>query len=97
MVRIQDTVKLKQGEFIGQTVETAETFFQGTITRPDATKERFPIHPIATFGGEGDDPDAVLVKLVQENFLAVRRQVRETLALHVNTLAEAREARNADS
>ncbi len=97
LVRIQDTVKLRQGEFIGQTVETAETFFQGTITRPDATKERFPIHPIATFGGEGEDPNAVLARLVQENFLAVRRQVQATLALHVNTLAEARDARNTNN
>ncbi|MCR5890747.1 TraM recognition domain-containing protein [Hymenobacter sp. J193] len=42
LVRVQDTIGLQQGEFIGQTVETESTFFQGTITRPEWTGSSFP-------------------------------------------------------
>ncbi len=87
LVRVQDAIGLQQGEFIGQTVETDRTFFQGTISRADATKERFPLHPVATFGepeGEGPDPLSVVV---QANYQRVSREVRETLGRHVNTLA----------
>ena len=86
LVRVQDAIGLQQGEFIGQTVETDKTFFQGTISRADATGERFPLHPVATFGdpaGEGAD---TLSAVVQENYQRVSREVRETLGLHVNTL-----------
>ena len=65
LVRVQDAIGLQQGEFIGQTVETEKTFFQGTISRADATKERFPLHPVATFGdpaGEGNDTFSVVVQ-----------------------------------
>ncbi len=89
LVRVQDTIGLQQGEFIGQTVETASTFFQGTIYRPDATKEKFPLHPLATFGGEGAEAESRLHAVVQENFLRVRQQVRDTIMSHPNTLAGA--------
>ena len=87
LVRVQDTIGLQQGEFIGQTVETGSTFFQGTISRTDATREQFPLHPMVTFGGPGEDPQEALSKAVMDNFLLVRRQVQETLNKHVNTLA----------
>lgn len=87
LVRVQDTISLQQGEFIGQTVETNSTFFQGTINRTDATDERFPLHPMVTFAAEGADPATALTKTVQENFLRVRQEVKATLSLHVNTLA----------
>ncbi|MET4108996.1 TraM recognition domain-containing protein [Hymenobacter sp. UYP22] len=87
LVRVQDTIGLQQGEFIGQTVETESTFFQGTITRPEWTGEQFPLHPMVSFGGPDDDPEKALADAVQENFMRVRQEVRDTLALHVNTLA----------
>jgi hypothetical protein len=87
LVRVQDAISLQQGEFIGQTVETHKTFFQGTISRADATKERFPLHPVATFGdSEGEEGDSLSI-IVRENYQRVSREVRETLGLHVNTLA----------
>jgi hypothetical protein len=89
LVRVQDTISLQQGEFIGQTVETNSTFFQGTIDRTDSTEERFPLHPMMTFAAEGADPAAALTKTVQENFLQVRQQVLETIQQFPNTLAGA--------
>ncbi|WBA44340.1 TraM recognition domain-containing protein [Hymenobacter canadensis] len=87
LVRVQDAIGLQQGEFIGQTVETERTFFQGVISRADATQERFPLHPVATFGTSEEDSAATLSEVVQENYRRVSQQVNETLALHVNTLA----------
>ena len=87
LVRVQDAIGLQQGEFIGQTVETERTFFQGVISRTDATPERFPLHPVATFGGSEEESAATLSVVVQENYRRVSQQVKETLALHVNTLA----------
>ena len=87
LVRVQDAIGLQQGEFIGQTVETERTFFQGVISRTDATSERFPLHPVATFGSDEEDSAATLSVVVQENYRRVTQQVKETLALHVNTLA----------
>ena len=87
LVRVQDAIGLQQGEFIGQTVETERTFFQGVISRADATEERFPLHPVATFGTDEEDSAATLSVVVQENYRRVSQQVKETLALHVNTLA----------
>jgi TraM recognition site of TraD and TraG len=87
LVRVQDTIGLQQGEFIGQTVETGSTFFQGTISRSDATQEQFPLHQMVSFGGPHEDPASALSRTVQENFLRVRQEVKETLAKHVNTLA----------
>ncbi|RSK38906.1 type IV secretory system conjugative DNA transfer family protein [Hymenobacter perfusus] len=87
LVRVQDAISLQQGEFIGQTVETERTFFQGVISRADATQERFPLHPVATFGTDEEDSAAALSTVVQENYRRISQQVRETLALHVNTLA----------
>jgi hypothetical protein len=89
LVRVQDAISLQQGEFIGQTVETERTFFQGVISRADATPERFPLHPVATFGDSEEDSAATLSVVVQENYRRVSQQVRETLALHANTLAGA--------
>ncbi|MBJ6146277.1 TraM recognition domain-containing protein [Hymenobacter sp. BT559] len=89
LVRVQDTISLQQGEFIGQTVETNSTFFQGIIDRTDSTNERFPLHPMMTFAAEGADPAAALTKTVQENFLQVRQQVLETIQQFPNTLAGA--------
>ncbi|MCB2411051.1 TraM recognition domain-containing protein [Hymenobacter lucidus] len=87
LVRVQDAISLQQGEFIGQTVETERTFFQGVISRADATQERFPLHPVATFGASEENSAAKLSVVVQENYRRVSQQVKETLALHVNTLA----------
>ena len=89
LVRVQDAIKLQQGEFIGQTVETGETFFQGTIFRDDVSKERFPLHPMVTFGGEGADEEASMRAVVQENFLQVRQAVRDVINMYPNTLAGA--------
>ncbi|GAC1373976.1 MAG: hypothetical protein NVSMB30_16420 [Hymenobacter sp.] len=87
LVRVQDAIGLQQGEFIGQTVETKQTFFQGVISRADATEERFPLHPVATFGSNEEESAATLAVVVQGNYRRVSQQVKETLALHVNTLA----------
>ncbi|GAA4394151.1 TraM recognition domain-containing protein [Hymenobacter koreensis] len=87
LVRVQDAIGLHQGEFVGQTVETERTFFQGVISRADATEEMFPLHQMVSFGGPGEDPASALSRTVQENFLRVRQEVKETLAKHVNTLA----------
>jgi hypothetical protein len=87
LVRVQDAIGLQQGEFIGQTVETERTFFQGVISRDDATPERFPLHPVATFGESEEESAGTLAVVVQENYRRVSQQVKETLALHVNTLA----------
>ncbi|AHJ95497.1 hypothetical protein Hsw_PA0164 (plasmid) [Hymenobacter swuensis DY53] len=87
LVRVQDAIGLQQGEFIGQTVETERTFFQGVISRADATQERFPLHPVATFGTGEEDGGAALSAVVQENYRRVQQQIKETVALQVNTLA----------
>ncbi|TLM88957.1 type IV secretory system conjugative DNA transfer family protein [Hymenobacter jeollabukensis] len=87
LVRVQDAISLQQGEFIGQIVETERTFFQGVISRADATQERFPLHPVATFGDNEADSAAMLSTVVQENYGRVSQQVKETLALHANALA----------
>ncbi|WP_257873795.1 hypothetical protein [Hymenobacter sp. J193] len=42
---------------------------------------------MVSFGGPDDDPEKALADAVQENFMRVRQEVRDTLALHVNTLA----------
>ncbi|MBD2717262.1 TraM recognition domain-containing protein [Microvirga sp. STR05] len=68
LVRLQDTITLETGEFIGQTVETEQPFFQGKVER-QAAPGTYPLHPLATFeggpapvlaeapAGEGQDPD----------------------------------------
>ena len=84
-MRVQDAISLQQGEFIGQTVETERTFFQGIISRADATPERFPLHPVATFG-EGEEESDTALLVVQENCRRVSQQIREILALHANTM-----------
>lgn len=89
LVRVQDTVGLRQGEFIGQTVETAQTFFKGTIARNDVTAERFPLHPMVTFSAEGLDPAAALTQTVWENFLRVRKETTDIISSHPNTFAGA--------
>lgn len=87
VVRPQDTITLKLGEFIGQTVGTESTFFQGIIDRADATDEQFPLHPMADFGGSGEEAARRLHQVVQENFIKVRQDVQKVLAIYTNTLA----------
>ena len=89
VVRPQDTITLKLGEFIGQTVGSEKTFFKGVITRPGATSERFPLHPMVNFGGSGAEAEANLAAAVEANFLKVRKQVQDVLKLYPNTLAGA--------
>jgi len=89
LVRVQDTVGLQQGEFIGQTVETTQTFFKGTITRNDVTPERFPLHPMVTFSAEGLEPAAALSQTVMENFLRVRKEATSIINTYPNTFAGA--------
>lgn len=50
LVRLQDTITLETGEFIGQTVETEQPFFQGKVER-QAAGGHYPLHPLATFEG----------------------------------------------
>ncbi|WP_170934878.1 type IV secretory system conjugative DNA transfer family protein [Hymenobacter gelipurpurascens] len=50
LVRLQDTITLETGEFIGQTVETEQPFFQGKVER-QAAPGSYPLHPLATFEG----------------------------------------------
>ncbi|WP_167852133.1 TraM recognition domain-containing protein [Hymenobacter elongatus] len=50
LVRLQDTITLETGEFIGQTVETDQPFFQGKVAR-QPTAGHYPLHPLATFEG----------------------------------------------
>lgn len=88
LVRIQDAVGLEQGEFIGQTVETESTFFQGLIDRSDAQTERHELEPFAIFGNDGKTNGQEAQKIiVQANYYQVRDQVKETLGIYPNTLA----------
>ncbi|WP_177204871.1 type IV secretory system conjugative DNA transfer family protein [Hymenobacter arizonensis] len=50
LVRLQDTITLETGEFIGQTVETEQPFFKGKVER-QAVPGNYPLHPLATFEG----------------------------------------------
>lgn len=88
LVRIQDAVGLEQGEFIGQTVETESTFFQGLIDRSDAQTERHELEPFAIFGNDRETNGQEAQKIIiQANYQQVRNQVKETLEMYPNTLA----------
>ena len=89
VIRPQDSITLKLGEFIGQTVGSDSTFFKATIKR-DTTRERFPLHPMVSFGGADADEQAMLQqKAITDNFMRVRTEVKSTLSLYPNTLAGA--------
>jgi len=89
VVRPQDTITLKLGEFIGQTVGSNRTFFKAVIKR-ETTPERFPLHPFVRFGGStAEEAAANQAAMIEENFRRVRKQVKDTLSLYPNTLAGA--------
>ncbi|MCR5890590.1 TraG/TraD/VirD4 family protein [Hymenobacter sp. J193] len=78
LVRLQDTITLETGEFIGQTVETEQPFFQGKVAR-QATPGNYPLHPLATFEG---GPAPVLEaspagKEPSQDWLSQRRAARQ--------------------
>lgn len=89
LVRIQDAITLEQGEFIGQTVETESSFFQGFISREKTNRERMALEPFVYFTDHNqliDDTD-LKSAVVQANFHKVRREVKDTVELYPNTLA----------
>jgi len=89
VVRPQDTITLKLGEFIGQTVGSNGTFFKAVIKR-ETTPERFPLHPFVSFGGStAEEAAANQAAMIEENFRRVRKQVKDTLSLYPNTLVGA--------
>ncbi|WP_225988115.1 TraM recognition domain-containing protein [Rufibacter sp. LB8] len=92
LVRIQDAVGLEQGEFIGQTVETESTFFQGRIDRSDAQTEAHELEPFALFADEGETNSQEAQRIiVQANYQKVRDEVKETVEMYPNTLAPGEE------
>ncbi|GAC1594728.1 MAG: hypothetical protein NVS3B25_17770 [Hymenobacter sp.] len=78
LVRLQDTITLETGEFIGQTVETEQPFFQGKVER-QAAPGNYPLHPLATF--EGGPAPQVAVSPAGEgpkrDWLSQRRAARQ--------------------
>ncbi|RSK38808.1 type IV secretory system conjugative DNA transfer family protein [Hymenobacter perfusus] len=78
LVRLQDTITLETGEFIGQTVETEQPFFQGKVERR-AVPGAYPLHPLATFEG-GPAPvlaDAPAGEGANQDWLSQRRAARQ--------------------
>ncbi|WP_254245319.1 TraM recognition domain-containing protein [Hymenobacter sp. BRD67] len=78
LVRLQDTITLETGEFIGQTVETEQPFFQGKVER-QAAPGNYPLHPLATFEG-GRAPvlaDAPVGEGLNQDWLSQRRAARQ--------------------
>lgn len=78
LVRLQDTITLETGEFIGQTVETEQPFFQGKVER-QAAPGNYPLHPLATFEG---GPAPVLANAPagegrEQDWLSQRRAARQ--------------------
>ncbi|GAA3932129.1 TraM recognition domain-containing protein [Hymenobacter algoricola] len=78
LVRLQDTITLETGEFIGQTVETEQPFFQGKVAR-QAVPGHYPLRPLATFEGS---PDPVLAAAPvgegpTQDWLSQRRAARQ--------------------
>ncbi|WP_170865323.1 type IV secretory system conjugative DNA transfer family protein [Hymenobacter psychrotolerans] len=78
LVRLQDTITLETGEFIGQTVETEQPFFQGKVER-QAAPGSYPLHPLATFEG---GPSPVLAEAPAgegppQDWLSQRRAARQ--------------------
>ncbi|GAB3309086.1 hypothetical protein GCM10027348_41000 [Hymenobacter tenuis] len=78
LVRLQDTITLETGEFIGQTVETEQPFFQGKVAR-QATPGTYPLHPLATFeGGPAPVLEAALAgEEPSRDWLSQRRAARQ--------------------
>ena len=79
LVRLQDTITLETGEFIGQTVETEQPFFQGKVER-QAAPGTYPLHPLATFEG-GPAPvvlaEAPVGERREPDWLSQRRAARQ--------------------
>lgn len=78
LVRLQDTITLETGEFIGQTVETEQPFFQGKVERR-AAAGHYPLHPLATFEG-GPAPTLAETPVGEgqsRDWLSQRRAARE--------------------
>jgi|GEM_PF-3290273 len=78
LVRLQDTITLETGEFIGQTVETEHPFFQGRVER-QAAAGTYPLHPLATFEG-GPAPvlaEAPIGEGREQDWLSQRRAARQ--------------------
>ncbi|WP_215139106.1 type IV secretory system conjugative DNA transfer family protein [Hymenobacter sp. ISL-91] len=78
LVRLQDTITLETGEFIGQTVETEQPFFQGKVER-QAAPGTYPLHPLATFES---GPAPVLAEAPagegrEQDWLSQRRAARQ--------------------
>ncbi|WP_171025853.1 type IV secretory system conjugative DNA transfer family protein [Hymenobacter jeollabukensis] len=78
LVRLQDTITLETGEFIGQTVETEQPFFQGKVER-QAAPGNYPLQPLATFEG-GPAPTlgkAPVGEGQEQDWLSQRRAARQ--------------------
>jgi len=75
LVRPQDVITLERGEFIGQTVETNQPFFQGTIVR-EIAPGKYPIQPFATYEyGEAETERL----LIEKNNERRAREAKQTL------------------
>lgn len=74
VVRVQDAYTLRQGEFIGQTVETPLSFFQAQIVR-EVEPGDFPIQPLARF----EDAEGVITPQMERELRADRERAQQRL------------------
>jgi TraM recognition site of TraD and TraG len=74
VIRVQDAYTLRQGEFIGQTVETDRSFFQAQMQR-DVQPGEFPIEPISRF----EDAEGVVTPQIERELQADRDRAQQVL------------------
>lgn len=74
VVRVQDAYTLRQGEFIGQTVETPMSFFQAQMHR-EVEPGDFPIQPISIF----EDAEGVVTPQIERELKKDRERAQQLL------------------
>jgi hypothetical protein len=72
VIRPQDMITQELGEFIGQTVETNQPFFQALIDR-DVEPGKFPIEPISRF----EDAEGVVTPRIIEHLKRARQKTEK--------------------
>ena len=89
VVRVQDAYTLRQGEFIGQTVETPVSFFQAQMQR-EVEPGDFPIQPIAIF----EDAEGVITPQIERELQADRERAQQLLKQMVRQREQEEDARS---
>ncbi len=89
VVRVQDAYTLRQGEFIGQTVETPVSFFQAQMQR-EVEPGDFPIQPIAIF----EDAEGVITPQIERELQQDRERAQQLLAKMVRQREQEEDARS---